>query len=236
MATNESSYTRSEVERLTGIDRQLLDYWSKNGSLSSDSGGGGKGQHRRFNRHQVTLAAILFELHKLGLGGNAIKDLGVQFAKSLDWFTSNEIAGEWDIVAAGLIEYRLEVMNDGYAVVPSKLEKEIITDSATGLGKSKKLKWAELLSHYRSIFDEGDANIEELIKMCSEMDVSDYLNNRDLYFALSPDLESNFFVKKMHIFTGQFDGIKIASNEVPENVISSISIDVIRLKHALWSQ
>ena len=60
-------FSRKQLFELTGIEDATLDYWARTHVLRAADGGGGKGQHRRFEQSEVMLAAILAELMKFGV-------------------------------------------------------------------------------------------------------------------------------------------------------------------------
>lgn len=79
-------YTRQQIGELTGIDDQTLNYWSREGVLRSASGGGGKGQHRRFDAKEVHLAAILGQLRRYGGNIEALRAIAGFFHEEvIDW-------------------------------------------------------------------------------------------------------------------------------------------------------
>lgn len=62
-----TTFTRGELAALAGLTDGVATVWIRNGLLKPVSGGAGKGSHRRFGRMQVSIAAVLNELHRFGL-------------------------------------------------------------------------------------------------------------------------------------------------------------------------
>lgn len=59
-------FTRRDIADLTGLHDDVLSFWSKRGLLQPVAGGGGAGQHRKFDFMAVQAAALLNELRRHG--------------------------------------------------------------------------------------------------------------------------------------------------------------------------
>lgn len=64
--------TRGELAQLANVDEGVLSFWLRNNLLRPSPGRSGKGHHRRFDRLQVSIAAVLAELHRLGTNISAL--------------------------------------------------------------------------------------------------------------------------------------------------------------------
>jgi DNA-binding transcriptional MerR regulator len=60
-------FSKSELSALSGAPLGVVSFWSKQGLLLASEGGAGKGSHRKYDRGQVSIAALLMELQKHGL-------------------------------------------------------------------------------------------------------------------------------------------------------------------------
>lgn len=59
-------FSKGDLSRLSGVPENVLTFWLRAGLLVPVEGGDGRGSHRRFDRMQVSLAAILREMHAFG--------------------------------------------------------------------------------------------------------------------------------------------------------------------------
>lgn len=81
-------YTRQQIGSLVGLDDTTLNYWMREGILRPSTGGGGKGQHRRFSFEQVNLAAIFGQLQTFGVSMPALRRLADRFLHALEYMRS----------------------------------------------------------------------------------------------------------------------------------------------------
>lgn len=70
-------YTRQQVANLVGVTDDVMAYWLKQGLLIPTSGGGGRGDHRRFDFVQVNIAAVFAQLREFGSNIGALRSLAV---------------------------------------------------------------------------------------------------------------------------------------------------------------
>jgi DNA-binding transcriptional MerR regulator len=87
-------FTRQQISELTGVDDSTLNFWAREGVLLPASGGGGKGQHRRYLFSEVNLAAILNEIRQFGASLPALRSLADLFHRSLEWAEREGASGE----------------------------------------------------------------------------------------------------------------------------------------------
>lgn len=81
-------YSRQQIVTLTGVDDSTINYWTREGVLRATSGGGGKGQHRRFPFAEVNMAALLGELKKFGGTISELRKLAARFHDAMDYMAS----------------------------------------------------------------------------------------------------------------------------------------------------
>jgi hypothetical protein len=107
-------FSRQQIAELTKIDDSTLNYWMREGVLRPAAGGQGRGSHRRFAYHQVTLAALLNELRGFGIGFGAIARLAARFHSALEWMAERGITLEnkGRIFTAYLLQK--EIVRNGY--------------------------------------------------------------------------------------------------------------------------
>lgn len=72
------------MAELTRLSDNVLGFWLKNGLVRASSGGGGKGSHRRFDRMQISIAAILGEVHRLGANIAALRNLALLLQRGVE--------------------------------------------------------------------------------------------------------------------------------------------------------
>jgi DNA-binding transcriptional MerR regulator len=84
-------YTRKQVAELTGIDDSALNYWMREGLLRPIEGGGGKGNHRRFDYVQVNIAAVFGQLRRFGLNIAALRTLADLLQSAVQLGTSVQL-------------------------------------------------------------------------------------------------------------------------------------------------
>lgn len=69
-------YTRQQIAEATGLDRELLAYWTKEGLLiAAESEGLGKGKYRLFGFEAIHVAAVLKELGRYGVQTAGLKQV-----------------------------------------------------------------------------------------------------------------------------------------------------------------
>ncbi len=81
-------YSRQQIVTLTGVDDSTINYWTREDVLRATSGGGGKGQHRRFPFAEVNMAALLGELKKFGGTISELRKLASRFHDAIDYMAS----------------------------------------------------------------------------------------------------------------------------------------------------
>jgi DNA-binding transcriptional MerR regulator len=85
-------FSRRQIAELTGIDGSTLNYWMREDILRAESGGHGRGSHRRFAYPEVTLAAILNELRAFGIGTPSLAKIAERFHAAIDWMGERGIS------------------------------------------------------------------------------------------------------------------------------------------------
>ena len=233
MMTTPPLFSRSQIQQMTGLEAQSLDYWSKTGILQPTSGGGGKGQHRKFDAFQVTIGRILFELQKLGVGGNAMKDLAGQFPSALSWFSTHDFIGFEEAVAS-LIEYRHDIDTQGYASVPDTPFLGELGELIPPKGSRRKLNWEQVVEYHRNHLKGIGPISDGLAEKCRTANFADYLKHRDRFFAISPTKRSTQYVKTMYLEPSNDGGVSVNFNEEPEQAFAYLTVNVALIKRKLW--
>lgn len=99
-----TTFSRGELVQLAGLGEGVVAFWLRNGLLRPLSGGEGKGNHRRFDRMQVTIAAVLGELHRFGLNITALGSIAGTLQKVVQVGQRYQVRPYFLWLAAGLRE------------------------------------------------------------------------------------------------------------------------------------
>jgi DNA-binding transcriptional MerR regulator len=125
-----TTFTRGELVQLVGLNDGVVTFWLRNGLLRSISGGEGKGNHRRFDRMQVTIAAVLGELHRFGLNIAALGAIAQTLQKSVEVGQRYQVRPFVLWLAAGLRERIAKFDAGGTILVHSIEDDQIVTIEA----------------------------------------------------------------------------------------------------------
>lgn len=125
-----TTFTRGEVARLVGLGDGVITFWLRNGLLRPMSGGEGKGSYRRFDRMQVTIAAVLGELHRFGLNIAALGVIAQTLQKAVEVGQRYEVRPIILWLAAGLRERIAKFDAGGTILVHSLDDGQIVTIEA----------------------------------------------------------------------------------------------------------
>lgn len=92
-----ATFARGDFANLAGIGDGVAAFWIKRGLLLSKDGGSGRGSHRRFDRMQVSIAALLGELQKFGINIGALTKFAelLQKSNALGTSISNDYEDIW---------------------------------------------------------------------------------------------------------------------------------------------
>jgi hypothetical protein len=235
METSEQLYTRSQVQGKTGQDSQSIDYWSRLDILRPANGGGGKGQHRKYDATQVTLVKILGEFQHLGINAKALKGIARQFLDAVDWFSRRGLAGG-EVAAVSLIQSFHDIEEHGFVAVPDIPMIEELGDDIPFAGTANDLRLLnakQIVGYYRGIADIGPFT-DELVQACKRASYDELLTHMNDYFAISPTRGASHYVKTICVFRDGSGMWCVTYNEKPEAVVSYVTIDVARLKRDLW--
>jgi DNA-binding transcriptional MerR regulator len=227
------TFTRGQIMELTGVDAKSLDYWAKLSVLQASGEGGGKGNHRRFSAPQVTLAAILLGLQKLGVGGNAFKEIAGKLNRAVAWYKDHGFVGRAP-AAEMLISFRHDIDEHGYALVSSK-------DVPTGIkiGKpaprgGRRLDWQEVVHYVRSyLYPDIDLD-DDFVRSCAAADFDEYVENANCYYALSSEPHPAELPAPVYVYSGKDCDLKFSFWNAPADVPVHFYVDMAKLKGQLW--
>lgn len=231
MIDSDDLYTRAAITEMIGIEPTNFDYWLKLDLLHPSTGGGGRGQHRKFDKYQVSIAAFLQALHDLGLRGKNFQAFAAPFSSALDWFGKEGLLSNLP-AAASLIENALDIEKNGFATVPDNPE---LPDEFGRLLENERraISWEEVVTYHRQylrgVSDFSDAFAER----CRNVKFEDYLDWRDLMFVISPAKASQKYVRVMYLWMAD-GGFAHDFNEMPDDVPSFMAVNVALIKAKLW--
>lgn len=224
-------YTRAAITEMIGIEPTNFDYWLKLGLLHPSAGGGGRGQHRKFDKYQVSIAAFLQALHDLGLRGKNFQAFAAPFSGALDWFEKEGLLSNLP-VAASLIEYCLEIEKNGFATVPDI--PELPDDFGRPLENGRRtISWEEVVVYHRQYLRGVSEFSDAFAERCRNVKFRHYLEWRDLMFAISPAKVSQKYVRFMYLWMVD-GGFAHDFDEIPDDVPSFMTINLTCIKSRLW--
>ena len=218
-------YTRSQAQNLTGLDAQTLDYLTRLGALKPVAGGGGKGNHRKYDQYQITLGRLLKEVSEFGLGGNALATIAAEFQASLTWFAENELS-QHAYHASSLIHYRHELESRGYVEVN-------VTSATPPHNRIKRIEsndWAGLISYHQKLAPLPD----EIIAKCKSVPFEEMRLHYDRFMALRPQGDGKSTAGEIYMFKNESGGWEIDFEAQPELARSFITIRLRDIKRELW--
>lgn len=222
-------FTRRQIRDLTGLDAGALEYWTKHKILVPVNAGGGKGQHLKFDGGQVTLGRILAELTQLGLKGNALRDLAEEFRASWEWFSAQGI-GDAVAAASSLIEYRRDIVENGYVIIPDN-GSDIGVLSGRHRGK-RELNWEQVIAYHREMHFKDDIT-DDLVRICESVDLEKYTKYTERYLSTHPSKGISMYIEKMYISIKNEE--YIVSFHTEPNVLAHICVNIAQLKRDLWN-
>ena len=231
MIDSDDLYTRAAITEMIGIEPTNFDYWLKLGLLHPSTGGGGRGQHRKFDKYQVSIAAFLQALHDLGLRGKNFQAFAAPFSHALDWFEKEGLLSNLS-VAASLIEYASEIDKNGFATVldTPELPDEFGSPLENG---HRAISWEEVVIYHRKYLRGVSEFSDAFAERCRSVKFGHYLEWRDLMFAISPAKASQKYVRVIYLWMAE-GGFAHVFDEMPDDVPSFMAVNVARIKAKLW--
>lgn len=218
-------YSRSQAQELTQLDAQTLDYLTRLGALKPVAGGGGKGHHRKYDQHQITLGRMLKEAAEFGLGGNALTMIAAEFQASIEWFTANGLS-EHAYAASSLIQYRHEMETQGFVEVSSVTATQPYGTKERIEGGS----WDRLVEFHQQIAPLPKG----IVAICRKASFTKMRLHYDRFMALRPLGDGKATSGEIHLFKNEIGGWEIDFEVTPEKALSFITIRLRDIKHELW--
>lgn len=243
IAPKDTTFTRQQIGALTGIADTTLSYWMRESILRPSSGGGGKGQHRRFRFEQVNLAGVLERLRRYGVVIGSLRQVADLFNRAIETFSEWKLSkGERDAVSS-LCSDRDEILKKGWLEVPIFDREEFPGRQrhAWTLGgdrKAVRLDWSEAVAYRRESFDGSDYT-ERAIALAENVDPSEYASLYYLYLIIEqvPEkISSGDGLDYFYIDEGGLWAVAPSIANAPDDVDSFIAIDFNRLMFNIWSQ
>lgn len=222
--SKEHLFTRSEICARVGLSDDVLAYWIVQGLIVPVETETGRGKHKRFRFHQINLAALLNELRGFGANIDSLRGLA---AKLNDAFAFAEtLSSEYNVLAT-IQEYwgmRLRVV-DG-----------MIDGHWRNLGYVYR-PWEEVREFYLKEGYGGVPIPAEIVEAVERLDWDAAADPIFTYMMLGQVPE-----KKLHDETGgqhwcfwrDASGNWETRSEAPEQVTSSISVNIDRLFERVW--
>lgn len=95
----------TEIMQRTGIPRDVLTFWLRNGLLRPIEAAGGKGKHLRFEWYETNIAAIMNHLRILGMKIEGMLSIVATFRAAISWAESYGLnhGDVWAIKALSMI-------------------------------------------------------------------------------------------------------------------------------------
>lgn len=218
-------YVRSQVQDLTGLDSQTLDYWTRLGILRPVSGGGGKGHHRKYDLTQVVLGCILREAAQFGMGGNALATMASEFQASIDWFKANGLV-DHAVGACSLVAYRHDLDEQGFTDInvasstpPYNLQHRIVGDD-----------WEGLVTAHQ----QGIPLPVEIVEKCKTIPYPEMHLHFDRFMALKPPSGPKSPAAEIFLSKNSEDGWEFNFELPPIGTRSYITIRLSDIKRELW--
>jgi DNA-binding transcriptional MerR regulator len=247
MRPDKLRFTRQQIAELTGVDDSTLNYWMREGLLRPEEGGGGRGQHRRFTYLEVNLAAVLGELRKFGTNIDSLRDMARYLHDSVDWATSLGMSLD-DIRHVKLIQdVRSFFDRNGYfkadaADLPDREADEL--SAFTGKPMVHLKTWRDVVEYLNC--SSGFYRLElgcffqerhyELAESLPNDEVSKHNDTRALFDHTPTKLPK---YRDFWVFRRLAEGWEItteyAKADIPAEVVSYISIDLITLYYRVWN-
>lgn len=251
-------FSRQQIADLTGIDDSTLNYWMREGVLRADSGGGGKGQHRRFRFAEVNLALIFNQLRTFGISMPSLRQLSERFHAALDFMEAAGIDPRDDGAVSNLLMIRRSIASRGYFPVffrandradfkrgaPWILEMERFSDEY-GTHEEVRLDWQQAVDYYRAIPDlygrAPDANETypvEVVGSIAAVDI-DLYSQHDPYWYAATALNlrfpsDDFRTSPTYFYRGENGDWLISAGDPDQSIVSFIGVDIEHLSALTW--
>jgi DNA-binding transcriptional MerR regulator len=216
------TFTRSQLGDLVGLDETTLNYWARENLIRAAGGGGGKGQHRRFDFYEVNLAAILHELSKFGVALPALRGLADRFHVAIDFMN------RWGITSGNIVTYgdligcRDEAVEHGdielsedpgrrvswlqlIALKRQSHESELITDLAIACAEETPMAaWLSIEPYLKTI---GRVSVRAIHGRRSPKNLTYFIRNDDGEWSIAEDdAEASEHVSFIGIYTQRLLG------------------------------
>jgi DNA-binding transcriptional MerR regulator len=244
------SFTRQQIGELADLDNSTLNYWSREGLLRPAAGGAGKGSHRRFAFHQVTLAAILSQLRGFGISAIELRKLADRFHAAVDW-----------LAARGIDHLNIQRVFDAYILRKAIVEDGYFAwrpesdDDFPGISRHDdkrgavevRLNWSQAVDFWFAKSRASDpervptpAELAVVESMATRGDLREFSDHRQYFDAITaicdrvPDEEVS--TTSDYFYRGEDGAWHLSPDEAEaaRNALSYIGVDIERLSHQIW--
>lgn len=171
MNDRDSTFSRSDLNRLARLDSEQSDYLLRTGALRPASGGGGKGQHRKFDSFQITIARILSELSRLGIATAALASFAARFSDAADFVRGSDLALAPEAAASLALHY-FELDENGNTTIPEQkhFARHFGFDPPRARRRGYlKVTWDEAVSVYRQDYAPRIELDDEFVRQCTRL-------------------------------------------------------------------
>ncbi|MFD1951352.1 MerR family transcriptional regulator [Sphingomonas arantia] len=209
---------------MTGISPSTLNFWMREGVLRAESGGGGKGIHRRFPFTEVNLAAVLNVLRNFGMNLESLSQVAALFHDAIDYIQRlPSLNDDEEDALFSLAVDRRRFLEEGFSSQIVRSREEFSSHPRFPWMNSPyvecvHLSWQELIDWHRKSFN-GDYYSDRINRIVETINPEEYLERRSQYnlIARIPDREydeADYFVRNSEgqwlILPDQSDAARIS--------------------------
>lgn len=200
-----ASFSRQQIANLTGISPSTLNFWMREGVLRAESGGGGKGMHRRFRFTEVNIAAVLNVLRNFGMNLESLSQVSSLFHDAIDYIERlpSLTDGEEEALFSLAIDRKV-FLREGYYPYIVQSADEFKSHPRFSWMDSKyvhcvHLSWEERIAWHAEGFN-GDSFSSRINAIVKSIDPEYYLERRSQYGLITkiPEKEyddADYFVR-----------------------------------------
>lgn len=140
MDPTQTLFTRQQIKDLTGLDDTTLNYWSREKILRAVEGREGKGNHRRFDFVQVSIAALLKHLRRFGLNAAALRSFTDLIQEGADLCRDSGLhpGNYWDAASVATVLHRFR-NGEAHMIHPNRF-----SDRPAGMSRTQAWEWVDI--------------------------------------------------------------------------------------------
>ncbi len=208
--------SRSGITSLTGVPRDVLTFWVRQGVVRPIDAPAGTGRHLRFQWYEANIAAVMLQFRRLGFNVESLHSIGQLYRDAIAW------ADE------------LEVSRDDVRAINEYMFYKEMPDDPGGEPYDVEAAIQRLREHPRLPITD------RLIAIADNMDVDRFVEYRWLFLSITDQPDRLFDPGDTTLFWPSQDGWRVSLGSAlaaqADGLFATISLDVNSVLYYVWNR